>query len=88
MVGNATISLKSQQQILVKYEINELTSRLSYETQRFCSRREAAILIKEVEAWRSWLVFPTYDVTKSTLVNTTQMVQTLQAETRDYMSDH
>ena len=73
---------------LVKYEIIELTSRLSYETQRLYSRRVATIPTKEVEAWISRLGFPTYAVTKSTLVNTTQIVHILQAETREYMRDH
>ena len=56
---------------LVKYETIELTSRLSYEPQRLYSRRAATILTKEVEAWRSRSRFPTYAVTKNTLVNTT-----------------
>ena len=34
------------------------------------------------------MVFPIYAVTKATLVNTTQIVQTLQAETRDYTRNH
>ena len=73
---------------LVKYEIIQLTSSLLYEPQRLYSRRADTIPTKEVEAWRSRLGFPTYAVTKSTLVNTTQIVHTSQAETREYMRDH
>ena len=73
---------------LVKYEIIKLTSRLSYEPQRIYSRRAATIPTKELEAWRFRLDLPTYALTTLTLVNTTQMLQTLQAETREYMRDH
>ena len=62
---------------LVKFEIIELTSRLKYEPQRLSSRRATPLPTKEVEAWRSRLSFSTYAVTKTTLVNTTQKVQTL-----------
>ena len=73
---------------LVKFKVIELTSRLRYEPQKLSSRRATPIPTKEIEAWRYRLGFPTYAVTKSTLINTTQIVQTLQAETREYMRDH
>ena len=72
----------------MKFEIIELTSRLKYEPQMLSSRRATSLPTKEIESWRSRLGFPTYAVTKTTLVNTTQMVKTLQAETRECMQDH
>ena len=41
-----------------------------------------------VEEWRTRLGFPTYEVTRSTLANTTQMVKTLQVESRKYLRDY
>ena len=70
---------------LLKFEIIELTPRLSYEPQRLYFRREATISTGEIEAWRPKLGFPTYTMTKTTLSRTIQMVQTLQTESREYM---
>ena len=56
---------------LVKCEIIELTSRLSYELHRLYSRKAGTIPTNEVEAWRFRLGFPTYAANKTTLVNTT-----------------
>ena len=72
----------------MKFERIELTYRLKYDPKRLSSRRATPLPIKEVEAWIFRLGFPIYAVTKTTLINTTQMVQTLQAETREYMRDH
>jgi len=68
----------------------ELTSPLRYEPQeRVTTRRCTVKLDKEnLLAWRERLGFPTMEVTKQTLLNTTQMVRTLEAETREYMRDH
>ena len=41
-----------------------------------------------VEAWRARLGYPNMAVTEATLHHTTQMVQTLQAKTREYMRNH
>ena len=59
----------------------ELTSPLPYNPQhKLSSRRIVKAKDVTVEDWRARLGFPTYDCTTSTLNNTTQMVQTLQAE--------
>ena len=41
-----------------------------------------------MSTWRARLGYPTFEVTKATLDHTTNFVQTLQAETREYMKDH
>jgi len=72
-----------------KYAIIEMTSSRPYEPQsRRHSRRVQRDSDVPVEEWRARLGFPTFEVTKDTLANTTQMVQTLQAETREYLRDH
>ena len=74
---------------LTKYPIYELTSSRLYEPQhRYDTRRVSTKPSVTVEEWRACLGFPTLATTKSTLQNTTQMVSTLQSETRDYMRDH
>ena len=40
------------------------------------------------EEWRRRLCYPTMQVTRKTLENTTQMVNTVEAETREFMRDH
>ena len=40
------------------------------------------------EEWRARLGYPTMAVTKKIIAATTQMVKTLEAETREYMRDH
>jgi hypothetical protein len=74
---------------LKKYPIHELTSPLPYEPQnRRHSRRGTKNKTVTLEEWRARLGFPTENVTRHTIANTTQMVKTLQAETREYMRDH
>ena len=73
---------------LLLYPIVELTSPLVYEPQRRVSRRLPVNDSVEIEDWRARLGFPTYQVTRDTLQNTTHMIQTLQAGTREYMRDH
>jgi len=72
-----------------KYPIVEMTSSQPYEPQSrrlsLCAPRKKA---EDINDWRAKLGFPTYEVTKATLGNTTQMVQTLQAETQEYLRDH
>ena len=41
-----------------------------------------------VEEWCARLGYPTHEVTQHTLTNTTNYVQSLQAETSEYMRDH
>ena len=41
-----------------------------------------------VEEQRARLGYPTHEVTQHTLANTTNYVQSLQAETSEYMRDH
>jgi len=74
---------------LQNYDIVELTSPRPYEPQRRrSSRRVQRESGTDVETWRARLGYPTYEVVKATIDNTTQMVQTLQAETREYLRDH
>ena len=42
----------------------------------------------DVKEWRARLGYPTYGTTRTTLKNTTQMVQILQAESREYLRDY
>ena len=74
---------------LKKYPIHELTSRKPYEPQnRRHSRRGERAPAVSITDWRARLGYPTMEVTRQTIQNTTQLVQTLQAETREYMRDH
>ena len=75
---------------LQKYDIIELTSNRPYEPQnrRHSRRVEQNSDVSKLDTWRACLGYPTYEVTGKTLANTTQMVQTLQAETREYLRDH
>ena len=71
----------------------ELTSPHPYEpTKRFHTRRmhskKRQKERKKLEEWRTKLGYPPMDVVKKTLSNTTQMVKTVEAETREYMRDH
>ena len=61
----------------------ELTSAIPYCPQQRLHTRRVDIL-----KWRRQLGYPTLAVTKATLCNTTQMVKTLQSESRDYMRDY
>ena len=44
-----------------------------------------AILVSD---WRSRLGYPSFAMDKKTMENTTNMVKTLETETREYMRDH
>jgi hypothetical protein len=68
----------------------ELTSPLKYEPQERLVTRRANVIVDHSSLldWRARLGFPTLEVTKRTLQNTTQLVRTLEAETREYMRDH
>jgi hypothetical protein len=68
----------------------ELTSPLRYEPQERITTRRAPVALDNdaLLEWRARLGFPTLEVTKRTLQNTTQMVRTVEAETREYMRDH
>ena len=71
-----------------KYKVIELTSALPYKLQRRSSRLMPTVRRASVEDWRKRLSYPTFEVTKATLKNTTQHIKTLQAETWEYMRDH
>ncbi len=68
----------------------ELTSPMSYNPQdpRRYTRRVFKAVDVTFEEWRARLGYPTLAVTKKTIAATTQMVKTLEAETREYMRDH
>ena len=74
---------------LLHYPIVELTSPCRYEPQsRSVSRRITANADVTVDDWRRRLGYPTLSVTEATMENCTNMIQTLDAETRGYMRDH
>ena len=73
---------------LNKYPIIELTSSQPYTPHdRMYTRRITPSPVTD-EEWRRRLCYPTMQVTRKTLENTTQMVNTVEAETREYMRDH
>ena len=68
-----------------------LTSSTAYDPtlQKRChTRRVFKAVDVTFEEWRARLGYPTLAVTKKTIAATTQMVKTLEAETREYMRDH
>jgi hypothetical protein len=67
--------------------VYELTSPFAYNPQSSKIRRVSTIDVG-VEEWRARLGYPTYEVTQASLKNTTEMVQTLQAESREYLRDY
>ena len=75
---------------LSRYPYVELTSPLPYEpTKRVYTRhRQTKRDDKTLAEWWARLGYPTLEVTKCTLEATTQMVPTVEAETREYMRDH
>ena len=75
---------------LTRYPIFEITSSRLYSPQRRCHTRRSKTTKQDIDIdiWRARLGYPTFEVTEATIANTTQMVQTLQSETREYMRDH
>lgn len=72
-----------------KYPQIELTSPQPYEPdKRIYTRRRRARAEDDVKKWRANLGYPTSEVTKRTLKVTTRLVNTVEAETREYMRDH
>ena len=66
-----------------------LTSELPYLPQRYVVARNLKTnKINLINKWRKQLGFPTYAATNATLCNTTQLVQSNQADTREYMRDY
>ena len=81
---------KPDQSDLQRYKIIELTSIRPYEpTKRLHTRRSkkqsAAVSFTE---WQARLGFPPLEVVQHTVKATTQMVKTVEAESRTYMRDH
>jgi hypothetical protein len=67
----------------------QLTSSSPYEPQRRrYSRRVHKAVDVSLDEWRARLGYPTLEVTNTTIKSTTQMVKSLEAETREYMRDH
>ncbi|GFH49047.1 hypothetical protein CTEN210_05523 [Chaetoceros tenuissimus] len=52
------------------------------------SSRRRPVSEPTVEEWRANLGFPSVEVTKHTLRNTTQLLKTMEMETREYMRDY
>lgn len=75
---------------LAKCPIIELTSPLPYEPMKQLhthrrKKQNSAVILKE---WQVHLGYPPEEVVQHTIAATTQMVQTVEAETRTYMRDH
>lgn len=82
---------KPTKEDFMKYDHVELTSPLPYEpTERKYTRRRLCKPLDDtqLQEWRARLGYPPLEVVKKTLDATTQMVPTVEAETRDYMRDH
>ena len=73
---------------LTNYKVIKVNSPREYTPQRRYLRRMKGINKVTVEEWRARLGYPTHEVTQRTLANTTNYVQSLQAETSEYMRDH
>ena len=66
-----------------------LTNTLPYTPQNMVVARNLKLKnLDLINKWRAQLGYPTYSTTSATLNNTTQLVQTLQSETREYMRDY
>ena len=66
-----------------------LTNELPYLPQRSVAARNVKIRkVDTINKWRAQLGHPTYTTTSAPLNNTTQLVQTLQVESREYMRDY
>ena len=73
---------------LDKYPLIVLTSPQPYQPQeRIYTRRITPTPVSDWE-WQQRLCYPTMEVTRKTLENTTRLVNTVEAETREYMRDH
>jgi len=70
------------------YPVVVLTSPEAYEPQHRRYTRRMTPSKVDIDEWRRRLGYPTYAVTRKTLENTTRMVNTVEAETREYMRDH
>ncbi len=73
---------------LERYPHVELTSDLRYEPQRPHRIRRVQKALVDQDVWRARLGYPAKEVLKKTLLGTTQLVSSLEAESRDLMRDH
>ena len=73
---------------LQMYPHVELTSDIRYEPQRPHLVRRVQKAIVDQDVWRARLGFCSKDVVEKTLLGTTQLVSSLECETRDLMRDH
>lgn len=80
---------RSTEEDLATLERVEFTSPLPYEPyKRIFTRWVTVYGPEEVSVWRKRLGYPPVTLVKKTLENTSQLVQTVEAETRDLMRDH
>jgi hypothetical protein len=79
---------KPDERDLTMYPHVELTSDIRYEPQRSHLVRRVQKAIVGLDVWRSRLGFCSKDVVQKTLLGTTQLVTSLESETRDLMRDH
>ena len=79
---------KPKEADLAKYDKCELSSSLNCNPQRRYLRRSQIYSNLDICKWHSKLSFPTFEVAKFTLANTSQLVQKLESETKEYIQDH
>ena len=80
---------KPTEEDMTTLEKIELTSPLPYEPdKRIFTRRVTVYGPEEVSVWRKRLGYPPSAVVKKTLENTTQLIKSVEAETRELMRDH
>ena len=80
---------KPTEEDMVTLERVEFTSPLPYEPdKRLFTRRVTVYGPEEVSVWRKRLGYPPSAVVKKTLENTTQLIKSVEAETRELMRDH
>ena len=79
---------KPSESDIATYPRLELTSPILYNPKRIYTRRRNTTVSPDMDAWRANLGYPTMEVTKKTVENTTQYVSSVEAETREYMRDH
>ena len=74
---------------VLRYPSVVLTSPGAYEPQHRRFLHPVVPTQVNIEQWRKRLGYPTFDITKRTLVeSTTQFVNSVKAETREFMRDH
>ena len=73
---------------IATYPRIEITYPMPYNPKQIYTRRRHTKVSPDMDDWRKNLGYPTEEVTKRTVENTTQYVSSVEAESREYMRDH